>query len=97
MMCSMPDLNFPTKDRTHTPCIRSLESQPLVSWKSKLLLIKSNSCEPKDCSQPGSYIHYPGIILARILECLAISFSSYVEYEMVNVRLFVEKKNPKNV
>lgn len=58
-------------------------------------LIKSNSCEPKDYGQPGSYIQYPGIILARILECLAIFFSSYVEYELVNVRLFIGKKKLK--
>ena len=29
--------------------------------------------DPMDCSPPGSSVH--GIILARILECLAISFS----------------------
>ena len=30
-------------------------------------------CDPIDCSPPGSSVH--GILLARILECVAISFS----------------------
>ena len=33
----------------------------------------SNSCDPTDCSLPGSSVH--GILQARILEWLAISFS----------------------
>ena len=33
----------------------------------------SNSCDPIDCSPPGSSVH--GISQARILEWLAISFS----------------------
>ena len=31
-------------------------------------------CNPMDCSPPGSSVH--GILQARILECVAISFSS---------------------
>ena len=31
------------------------------------------TCDPMDCSQPGSSVH--GIFQARILECVAISFS----------------------
>ena len=31
-------------------------------------------CDPLDCSQPGSSVH--GILLARILEWVAILFSS---------------------
>ena len=30
-------------------------------------------CDPRDCSLPGSSVH--GILQARILECVAISFS----------------------
>ena len=33
----------------------------------------SNSCDPMDCSPPGSSV--PGILEARILEWVAISFS----------------------
>ena len=32
-----------------------------------------NSCDPMDCSPPGSFVH--GIFQARILEWFAISFS----------------------
>ena len=35
--------------------------------------VVSNSSDPMDCSQPGSSVH--GIILARILDWVAISFS----------------------
>ena len=31
-------------------------------------------CDPVDCSPPGSSVH--GILQARILECVAISFST---------------------
>ena len=33
----------------------------------------SDSCDPMDCSPPGSFVH--GILQARILEWVAISFS----------------------
>ena len=33
----------------------------------------SDSCDPMDCSLPGSFVH--GILQARILEWVAISFS----------------------
>ena len=36
-------------------------------------LIVSNSCDPLDCSLPGSSVH--GISESRILEWVAISFS----------------------
>ena len=35
--------------------------------------VMSDSCEPMDCSPPGSSVH--GISQARIQECVAISFS----------------------
>ena len=35
--------------------------------------VMSDSCGPMDCSPPGSSVH--GIFRARILECVAISFS----------------------
>ena len=37
------------------------------------LVAKSNSCDPMDCSLPGSSVHK--ILQARILEWFAISFS----------------------
>ena len=40
-------------------------------WFSHLVV--SNSCDPMDCRPPGSSVH--GILQARILEWVAISFS----------------------
>ena len=37
----------------------------------------SDSCDPMDCSLPGSSVH--GILQARILEWVAISFSMCVD------------------
>ena len=38
-----------------------------------MVVVVSNSCNPTDCSLPGSSVH--GIPQARILEWVAISFS----------------------
>ena len=38
-----------------------------------LVYVVSDSCDPRDCSLPGSPVH--GILQARILEQIAISFS----------------------
>ena len=44
--------------------------------KVKVLVTQSclTLCNPMDCSLPGSSVH--GILQARILKCVAISFSS---------------------
>ena len=41
--------------------------------------------DPVDCSLPGSSIH--GILQARVLEGVAIAFSSYLAYLLYNVLL----------
>ena len=54
--------------------IEDLESGTVLRfwwWFSHLVV--SDSCDPMDCSPPGSYVH--GILQARILEWVAISFS----------------------
>ena len=38
--------------------------------------VMSDSLQPMDCSPPGSSVH--GILQARILECVAITFSNTV-------------------
>ena len=43
---------------------------PSEVWKSEVV---SDSLRPVDCSPPSSYVY--GILQARILECVAISFS----------------------
>ena len=46
--------------------------------------VVSHSCDPMDCSPPGSSVH--GTFQARILEWIAISFSiyTYYIYEIIN-------------
>ena len=38
-----------------------------------VLVVQSDSCDPVDCSPPGSSVH--GILQARILEWVAVSSS----------------------
>ena len=40
-------------------------------------------CDPMDCSLPGSSIH--GIFKARVLECVAISFSNPICEDYINM------------
>ena len=42
-------------------------------WTSEVSQLYLPLCHPMDCSLPGSSIH--GIFQARVLECVAISFS----------------------
>ena len=49
-------------------------AHPCTSWvRARLLQSCLNLCDPTDCSSPGSSVH--GILQARILEWVAISFS----------------------
>ena len=52
----------------------------LGSVRAKSLQFCSTPCDPLDCSPPGSSIH--GIIQARILEWVAISFSRFRTFWM---------------
>ena len=45
--------------------------------------VVSTLCDSMDCSPPGSSVH--GILQARILECVAISFSSGI-FAMASVK-----------
>ena len=46
---------------------------PCHNYYSLVAIVVSDSCNPIDCSLPGSSVH--GILQARILEWVAISFS----------------------
>ena len=57
-----------------TACCSGIQSfEILVSSSSESHLVVSDSCDPMVCSLPGSSVH--GILQARILEWVAISFS----------------------
>ena len=73
----MWDLSSLTGDRTCAPCIGSVESYSLDLQLLLLLLSRFSCptlCDPIDGSPPGSVI--PGILQARTLEWVAISFSN---------------------
>ena len=50
-----------------------LSTPPLAKKESEVSQLCQTLCNPVDCSPPGSSIH--GILQARILEWVAISFS----------------------
>ena len=57
-----------TINETETKCFSSFYQQRLCNRS-----VMSDSCDPMDHSLPGSSVH--GILQARILEWVAISFS----------------------
>ena len=57
------------------------EAQGITS-SSKVASVVSDSCDPMDCSLPGSSVH--GILQAGILEWVAISFSNNKIYVGLN-------------
>ena len=75
MLDDMWDLSSPARDQTPTP--GSGSTQNLVSAAAaaaKSLQSCPTLCDPIDGSPPGSPV--PGILQARTLEWLAISFSN---------------------
>ena len=58
-----------------TICLQVSEmlSQPLSEWVSEVTQLCPTLCDHMDCSLPGSSLH--GILQARVLEWVAISFS----------------------
>ena len=63
--------------RIYNLCLERDLSEPLTTAQggdgAGDLVAKSDSCNPEDCSLPGSPVH--GISQARILEWIAVSFS----------------------
>ena len=77
---SVQDLSSPTRDQIHAPAV---EVQGLNHWTArevsaaaaaKSLQSCPTLCDPIDDNPPGSPI--PGILQARTLEWVAISFSN---------------------
>ena len=61
------EMQVRTTVRYHLTLVRMKESESEVTQSCPTL------CDPRDCSPPGSFIH--GILQARVLESVAISFS----------------------
>ena len=68
------------RGKMKTANVRSAETMHARSHS-----VMSDSCDPIDCSLPGSCVH--GILQARIPEWVAISFSNWVEPQ-TNIALF---------
>ena len=66
------DLSSPTREGTQAHGSESAES--ITESEAKVVVAQSclTLCDPMDCSPPGSSVH--GILQARILEWVAISF-----------------------
>ena len=60
-----------TQSRTWLKRLSSSSSFLILRWFSRWVM--SYSCDPMDCSPPGSFVHW--ILQVRILEWVAISFS----------------------
>ena len=63
---------FLSQESKHSHFLLSRISHVLMAWWFSRK-VGSDSCDPMDCSPPGSSVH--GVFQARILEWLAISFS----------------------
>ena len=53
--------------------LRMKQREPTCRWRWCSRWVESSSCDPTDCSPPGSSVH--GILQPRILEWVTISFS----------------------
>ena len=75
-VCVYPQSSFSSQNRVlnvGSPIVKDKNhSRVFLSWWFSQYIM-SDSCDPTDCSFPGSSVH--GISQARILECFAISFS----------------------
>ena len=56
-----------------------------VKSESEATLSCPTLSDPMDCSLPGFYIH--GIFQARVLEWVAIAFSDWGKWMVVNVKM----------
>ena len=59
---------------SHESCLSCLVVFPTAAAAAKSLQLCPTLCDPMDCSLPGFSVH--GILQARTLECVAISFSN---------------------
>ena len=78
------ELGFKPRSSQHSDCSHELKRHLLLGRKATTNLVCAclcaqslrmcpTLCNPMDCSPPGSSVH--GILQARILEWIAISFS----------------------
>ena len=84
---------LPSDDTLNSCMILMLEKQPAAAAAAKSLQSCPTLCEPIDGSPPGSLV--PGILQARTLERVAISFSNaWKESESEVAQLCLTLSNP---
>ena len=71
MFSSIPNL-YPLEVGSTHP-LSGASQGALIKKKSEVTQLCPTLCNPMDCSPPGSPVHV--IFQARVLECVAISFS----------------------
>ena len=71
--CTAKESNKQTKKHPQNERKYLQRKQLTMDWWWFSSSVMSDSCDPMDCSRPGSSVH--GIFQARILEWIAISFS----------------------
>ena len=87
-----------SKETVHCPCLRAKARAPVICSHSLmlqlllLLLSRPTLCDPTDGSPPGSAV--PGILQARTLEWVAISFPTCYSYSMSPNKALLEFIRP---
>ena len=66
-------MTFEQRPEEKEPAVRYLGERH-SRWWALLLLSRSVTADPRDCSLPGSFVH--GVYQARVLEWGAIAFSA---------------------
>ena len=73
VMTQCPIILFTQETRVRNDNLKCLQSNAWWWWWWLSSQVKSNSCDPMDCSPPGSSVH--GILQARIMEWVAMPSS----------------------
>ena len=87
-VCKFHDHVHRKSQRIHRKTIRTNKPFSKVSGHSEIVIVTqscSTLCDPMDCSLPGPSVH--GILQARILEWIAISFSSSMQDKQHKIQL----------
>ena len=76
-VCMLINIAFPQNNFLNLKTTLQNDQGPQIALTFMIMCVSAQSCltlcDPKDCGPPGSSVH--GILQARVLEWVAISFS----------------------
>ena len=75
LLSPSPLIQFILQFKLLTSAIWNFSHYSMSEWVSEVAQSCPTLCDPRDCSPPGSSLH--GILQARVLEWVAISFSTH--------------------